>query len=163
MKAKIKKQKIVPFLWFDKNAEQAVNFYVSLFKNSRIVDVMFYGEAGPMPKGTVMTITFELEGQRFIALNGGPNFKFSPAISLFVNCTDQKEVDHLYKKLAAGGEELQCAWVTDKFGVTWQIVPTILLDLLSDKDATKVKNVTLAMFKMKKIDIKKLQAAYREK
>lgn len=162
MKTKIK-QKIVPFLWFDGNAEAAVNYYLSIFKNSRIVDVKFYGEAGPGPKGSVMLITFELEGQRFIALNGGPNFKFSPAISLFVYCTDQKEVDGIYKKLAAEGEEIQCAWVTDKFGVTWQIVPTILLDLLSDKNPTKVKNVMEAMFKMKRIDIKKIKAAYRKK
>lgn len=161
MKAKIN-QKIVPFLWFDKNAEEAVDYYLSIFKHSRIVDVMRYGEAGPGPKGSVLTITFELEGQRFIALNGGPNFKFSPAISFLVNCKNQKKVDRLYKKLAVGGEELQCAWVTDKFGVTWQIVPTILLEMLSDKDPIKAKNVTQAMYKMKRIDIKKLKAAYRK-
>jgi predicted 3-demethylubiquinone-9 3-methyltransferase (glyoxalase superfamily) len=157
------KQKIVPFLWFKDNAEEAVKFYMSLFKNSKIVEVMRYSEAGPGPKGKVMALTFELEGQRFIALNGDDTFQFSPAISLFVNCKDQKEVDHLYKKLAAGGKELQCAWVTDKFGVTWQIVPTILLELMSDKDPTKVKNVTQAMFKMKKIDIKRLKKAYQKR
>jgi predicted 3-demethylubiquinone-9 3-methyltransferase (glyoxalase superfamily) len=124
---------------------------------------MYYGEAGPGPKGSVMGVTFELEGQRFIALNGGETWNFSPAISFFVNCDDQKEVDRLYKKLAAGGKEMQCAWVTDKFGITWQIVPTVLGELLSGKDPEKVKNVMQAMFKIKKLDIKKLKAAYRKK
>src|SRR5579884_19693 len=150
------KQKIVPFLWFKDKAEEAVKFYQSLFKNSKVIDVMRYGEAGPGPKGSVMGITFELEGQRFIALNGDDTFQFSPAISFFVNCKDQKEVDRLYNKLAKGGRELQCAWVIDKFGVTWQIVPTILGELLRSGSAEKKNNVMQAMFKMKKLNIKKL-------
>jgi predicted 3-demethylubiquinone-9 3-methyltransferase (glyoxalase superfamily) len=162
MKTKIE-QKIVPFLWFKDNAEEAVDYYLSIFKNSRIVEVQRYGDAGPGPKGSVMLIAFELEGQPFIALNGESNFHFTPAISFFVNCTDQKEVDRLYKKLAAGGKELQCAWVTDKFGVTWQIVPIVLMEMLRDKNPTKVRNVMQAMFKMKKIDIKGLKKAYQKK
>lgn len=156
-------QKIVPFLWFDKNAEVAVKYYRSIFKNSRIVEILRCGEAGPGPKGSVLTIAFELEGQKLIALNGGPQYKFSPAISLFVNCKSQKEVDTLWNKLSAGGEKLACGWLTDKFGVTWQICPTILLDYLHDKNPTKAKNVIQAMMQMQKIDINRLKQAYRKK
>jgi predicted 3-demethylubiquinone-9 3-methyltransferase (glyoxalase superfamily) len=156
-------QKIVPFLWFDNNAEAAVKYYLSVFKNSRIIEILRCGEAGPGPKGSVLTITFELEGQRFIALNGGPEHKFSLAISLFVNCTNQREVDTLWKKLSAGGKKIACGWLTDKFGVAWQICPTILLDYLNDKNPTKAKNVMKAMMKMQKIDINRLEQAYRKK
>src|SRR5438874_12970103 len=128
-------QKIRPFLWFDGKAEEAMNFYVSIFKNSKIVSIMRYGEAGPGPKGTVMACTFELEGQEFMALNGGPHFTFSPAISFFVNCETQQEVDQLWEKLSAGGQKQNCGWLTDKYGVSWQIVPTILGELLRDQDA----------------------------
>ena len=156
-------QKIVPFLWFDKNAEAAVKYYRSIFKNSRIVEILRCGEAGPGPKGSVLTIAFELEGQRFIALNGGPKEKFSLAMSLLVNCKNQKEVDTLWNKLSAGGKKIACGWLTDKFGVTWQITPTILLDYLHDKNPTTAKNVMLAMMKMQKLDINRLQQAYRKK
>src|SRR5437588_6280186 len=134
-------QKIVPFLWFDGNAEEAVNFYVSIFKNSRVVSVTRYGDAGPGVKGTVMSCTFQLEGQEFIALNGGPQFKFTEAISLFVNCETQEEVDELWEKLAAGGEKQRCGWLKDKFGLSWQIIPSILGALLHDKDPKKSKRV----------------------
>ena len=156
-------QKIVPFLWFDKNAEVAVKYYLSIFKNSRIVEIMRCGEAGPGPKGSILTITFELEGLKFMALNGGAEDKFSRAISLFVNCKSQKEVDTLWNKLSAGGKKIACGWLTDKFGVTWQITPTILLDYLNDKNTTKAKNVMQAMMKMQKIDIDRLKQAYRKK
>ncbi len=153
-------QKIVPFLWFDGKAEEAMNFYVSIFKNSKVVRVTRYGEAGPGPKGTVMSATFQLEGQDFYALNGGPQFKFTPAISLFVNCDTQKEVDELWDKLSAGGRKDQCGWLQDKYGLSWQIVPTILGKLLGDKDPAKANRVMQAMLKMTKIDIKGLQQAY---
>jgi len=153
-------QKIVPFLWFDGKAEEAMNFYVSIFKNSKVVSVTRYGEAGPGKKGTVMSATFQLEGQDFYALNGGPQFKFTPAISLFVNCETQKEVDELWEKLSAGGRKDQCGWLQDKYGLSWQIVPTILGKLLGDKDPTKANRVMQAMLKMTKIDIKGLQQAY---
>ena len=156
-------QKIIPFLWFDENAEVAVKYYLSIFKNSSIVEIMRCGEAGPGPKGSILTIAFEREGQKFIALNGGPEYKFSPAISLFVNCKNQKEVDTLWKKLSAGGKKIACGWLTDKFGVTWQVCPTILLDYLQDKNQTKAKNVMEAMMKMQKIDINRLKQAYRKK
>src|SRR5438105_5838982 len=119
-------QKITPFLWFDNNAEEAANFYTSIFKNSKILSISRYGEAGPGPKGSVMSATFELEGQKFMALNGGPQFTFSPAISFFVNCETQPEVDELWEKLSAGGKKNRCGWLQDKFGVSWQIVPSIL-------------------------------------
>jgi predicted 3-demethylubiquinone-9 3-methyltransferase (glyoxalase superfamily) len=154
-------QKIVPFLWFDNNAEVAVKYYLSIFKNSRIVEILRCGDAGPGPKGSILTIAFELERQRFIALNGGPEHKFSLAISLLVNCKDQKEVDTLWKKLSAGGKKITCGWLTDKFGVAWQITPTILLDYINDKNPTKAKNVMQAMMKMQKIDINRLKQAYR--
>jgi predicted 3-demethylubiquinone-9 3-methyltransferase (glyoxalase superfamily) len=154
-------QKITTFLWFDDNAEEAMNFYVSIFKKSKILRVARYGNAGPGPKGTVMAATFQLEAQEFQALNGGPQYKFTPAISLFVNCETQQEVDDLWAKfLDGGGKEDQCGWLTDKFGLSWQIIPTLLPKLLSDKDPKKSSSVMKAMLQMKKIDSKKLQLAY---
>jgi predicted 3-demethylubiquinone-9 3-methyltransferase (glyoxalase superfamily) len=153
-------QKITPFLWYDGQAEEAVNFYVSIFKNSKVVSMARYGDAGPGPKGSVMTAAFQLEGQDFVALNGGPQYKFTPAISLVVNCETQEEVDNLWEKLSAGGRKDRCAWLTDKFGVSWQIVPTILSKLLWDKDPEKAKRVMQAMLQMDKIDIARLQQAY---
>src|SRR5438552_13297103 len=153
-------QKITPFLWFDNNAEEAANFYVSIFNNSNIGSVRRYGEAGPGPKGSVMSVTFKLDGQEFFALNGGPQFKFTPAISLFVNCETQKEVDELWEKLSAGGRKDRCGWLQDKYGLSWQIVPTTLEKLLGDKDPAKANRVMQAMMQMKKIDIKGLQQAY---
>ena len=153
-------QKIVPFLWFNDNAEEAMNFYVSIFKNSKLGRVTRYGDAGPGPKGSVMWCTFTLEGQEFHALNGGPHFKFTQAISLFVNCETQQEVDELWKKLSAGGREDQCGWLQDKYGLSWQIIPTILGKLLGDKDPVKANRAMQAMLRMKKIDINGLQRAY---
>jgi len=152
-------QKITPFLWFDGKAEEAMNFYVSIFKNSKVVSVTRYGEAGPGPKGTVMSATFQLEGQQFYALNGGPQFKFTPAISLFVNCETQEEVDELWNKLSAGGSEERCGWLKDKYGLSWQIIPTVLGKLLQDKDRQRANRVMKAMLQMNKIDIKRLQEA----
>ena len=152
-------QKIVPFLWFDTQAEEAANFYVSLFQNSKIRAVRRYGEAGPGPKGSVMSVAFELDGQEFYALNGGPVFKFTPAISMFVNCESQEEVDTLWEKLSAGGHKDRCGWLTDKYGVTWQIVPTILGKLLGDPDPAKSQRVMKAMLQMDKLDIAGLQKA----
>src|SRR5690349_12785245 len=134
-------QKITPFLWFDGKAEEAMHFYVSIFKNSKIGSVSRYGEAGPGPKGSVMSATFQLEGQDFMALNGGPQFTFSPAISFFVSCETQEEVDELWEKLSEGGEKLRCGWLKDKYGVSWQIIPTDLGKMLGDKDPEKSKNV----------------------
>ena len=158
-------QKIIPFLWFDNNAEEAAKFYTSIFKNSKIMDIDYYGESAAevsgRPKGTVMTVTFELEGQRFMALNGGPIFKFSPAISFFVNCQTQEEVDDLWEKLSeGGGEKEQCGWLKGKFGVSWQIVPNVLGEMLQDKDLKKSERVMKAMLQMKKIDIQGLRKAY---
>jgi predicted 3-demethylubiquinone-9 3-methyltransferase (glyoxalase superfamily) len=153
-------QKITPFLWFNSNAEEAVNFYTSIFKNSKVGTITRYGEAGPGPKGSLMTASFTLEGQEFVALNGGPVYQFTPAISFVVNCETQAEVDYYWDKLAADGREVQCGWVTDKFGVSWQVVPTALFRLLSDKDPAKVKRVMEAMFQMIKLDLPKLQEAY---
>jgi predicted 3-demethylubiquinone-9 3-methyltransferase (glyoxalase superfamily) len=153
-------QKITPFLWYNGQAEEAVNFYVSIFKNSRIVSMARYGEAGPGPKGSVMTAAFQLEGHDFVALNGGPQFKFTPAISFVVSCETQEEVDELWEKLSAGGRKDRCAWLTDKYGVSWQIVPTILSKLLQDKDPEKAKRVMQAMLQMDKIDIGRLRRAY---
>ena len=153
-------QKITPFLWFDGTAEEAMNFYTSIFKNSKKGRVSRYGEAGPGPKGTVMSATFELEGQQFMALNGGPHFKFSPAISFLVDCKTQQEVDELWAKLSEGGQIQQCGWLTDKFGLTWQIVPSILGELLGDKDPAKSQRVMKAMMQMKKLDIDGLKRAY---
>ncbi len=154
------KQKITPFLWFDNNAEEAANFYVSIFRNSKILSLSRYGGAGPGLKGSVMTVTFELEGQKFMALNGGPHFKFTEAISLFVNCSTQEEVDNLWARLGAGGQEGQCGWLKDKFGLSWQIVPAVLGDMLQDKDAETAKRVTEAMLRMGKLDLKMLKRAY---
>ncbi len=158
-------QKITPFLWFDHQAEEAAKFYTSIFKNSKIGGMTRYGEAGARasgrPKGMVMTVTFELEGQEFIALNGGPHFKFSPAISFVVNCKTQQEIDELWKKLSAGGEMGQCGWLTDKYGVSWQIVPTVLGEMLQDKDAEKAERVMEAIVQMNKIDIAVLKQAYK--
>jgi len=154
-------QKITPFLWFDSNAEQAVSFYTSIFKNSKILNVARYGEAGPGPKGSVMMVTFELEGQRFMALNGGPHYTFTPAISLFVDCDNQAEVDELWEKLTAGGGEVQCGWLKDKFGLSWQIIPRALMELMQDKDSVKAQRVFKAMLQMTKIDVEGLKRAYR--
>ena len=154
------KQKITTFLWFDGNAEEAVNHYISSFKNSKILKVARYGEAGPGPKGSVMTVQFQLEGQEFIALNGGPQFKFTEAISLLVNCDTQAEVDELWSKLSAGGEEGPCGWLKDKFGLSWQIVPSTLGKMMQDKDPKKSKRVMEAMLQMKKMDIARLEHAY---
>jgi len=157
------KQKIVTFLWFDSNAEEAVNHYISIFKDSKIVDTSRYTGAGPQPEGSVMTVTFELEGQRFIALNGGPQYKFTEAISLVVNCETQEEVDTLWSKLSAGGEEGPCGWLKDKYGLSWQIVPARFMELiLQSKDPAKSKRAMKAMFQMKKLDLARLQRAYDE-
>ena len=153
-------QKITTFLWFNDNAEEAVNFYTSIFKNSQILSVTRYGEAGPGPKGTLMSATFQLSGQQFMALNGGPQFKFTEAISLFVNCETQQEVDELWEKLSAGGQRQRCGWLKDKYGLSWQIIPCVLGQMLSDKDAEKSKRVMKAMLQMDKIDIKTLRQAY---
>ncbi len=155
-------QKITPFLWFDDKAEEAMNFYVSIFKNSKIVSVARYGEAGPGPKGTVMTATFQLAGQEFMALNGGPEFTFTEAISFFVDCESQEEVDELWEKLSDGGEKGSCGWLKDKYGVSWQIIPSALGEMTNDKDPEKSKRVTEAMLKMSKIDIKALKRAYEQ-
>ncbi|MGD0390214.1 MAG: VOC family protein [Tepidisphaeraceae bacterium] len=153
-------QKITPFLWFNGQAEEAMNFYTSIFKNSKIGGVVRYGDAGPGPKGTVMTATFEIEGQAFIALNGGPQFKFTPAISFVVNCQTQDEIDEYWEKLCEGGEEIECGWLKDKFGVSWQIVPSVLRQFLQDKDPARSQRVINAILKMKKLDITELQEAY---
>lgn len=152
--------RITPFLWFDSQAEEAMNFYVSIFKNSRVGNVTRYGDAGPGPKGTVMSATFQLEGQDFMALNGGPHFHFTPAISMFVNCETQEEVDELWEKLSAGGKKDRCGWITDKFGLSWQIIPSALGRLMGDKNPAKANSVMKAMLQMSKIDVKLLQEAY---
>jgi len=160
-------QKITPCLWFDSQAEEAVTFYVSIFKNSKIGTVTRYGEAGAeasgMPKGTVMTITFQIEGQEFMALNGGPVFKFNEAISLIVNCQTQEELDRLWEKLSEGGDEKaqQCGWLKDKYGLSWQIVPVVIGEMLQDKDPRKAEDVMKALLQMKKIDMKTLEQAYK--
>jgi predicted 3-demethylubiquinone-9 3-methyltransferase (glyoxalase superfamily) len=157
-------QKITPNLWFDNQAEEAANFYVSIFKNSKIGDITRYGEAAAeisgKPKGSVMTITFQIEGQEFTALNGGPQFKFTEAISLLVNCETQQEVDELWEKLSEGGEEGPCGWLKDKYGVSWQVVPRILDEMIRDPDPVKAERVMKAMLQMQKIDIAGLQQAY---
>ena len=155
-------QKITPFLWFYHQAEEAMQFYTSIFKNSKAGAIARYGDAGPGPKGSVMTATFELEGQPFLALNGGPNpdFKFTPAISFVVNCDTQQEIDMYWEKLSQGGRTNQCGWLTDKFGVTWQIVPSSLGRMMQDKDASRSKRVMQALLKMEKLDIATLERAY---
>jgi len=153
-------QKITPFLWFDNQAEEAVNFYVSVFKNSKVGTVARYGDSGPGPKGSVMTIAFELDGQNFTALNGGPHFKFTEAISLVVNCADQEEVDYFWEKLTAdGGQEVQCGWLKDKYGLSWQVVPKILPELVQSGDPKKSERVMKALMQMKKLDVAKLKEA----
>jgi predicted 3-demethylubiquinone-9 3-methyltransferase (glyoxalase superfamily) len=153
-------QKITPFLWFDNQAEEAVKFYTSIFKNSKIGKVTLYGDEGPGVPGTVMTVAFQLDGQEFTALNGGPQFTFSPAISFVVHCKSQEEVDELWEKLSEGGEKVQCGWLTDKFGISWQIVPTVLVEMLQDEDREKANRVMRAMLQMQKIEIRALQQAY---
>lgn len=160
-------QKITPHLWFDNNAEEAAKFYTSIFKNSKIIDITYYGksaaEVSGKPKGTIMTVRFVLEGQQFMALNGGPIFKFSPAISFLVSCETQEEVDDLWEKLSEGGEIEQCGWLKDKFGVSWQIVPNILSEMVQEKDTMKLERVINAMLQMKKLDIQGLKNAYAGK
>ncbi|MFL6663961.1 MAG: VOC family protein [Rhizobacter sp.] len=153
-------QKIIPFLWFNGQAEEAMNFYTSIFKNSKVLSVARYGDAGPGPKGSVMTAQFEVEGHQFVALNGGPQYTFTPAVSFLVNCTTQDEVDHLWDRLSAGGQEMPCGWVTDKFGLTWQVIPTLLPELLTGRDPQKAQRVMQAMLQMKKIDIAALRRAH---
>jgi predicted 3-demethylubiquinone-9 3-methyltransferase (glyoxalase superfamily) len=153
--------KISPFLWFDTQAEEAANFYVRIFPNSKIVSVSRYGEAGPGPKGSVMTVVFQLDGQELIALNGGPQFKFNEAISFSVDCKSQEEVDRYWNALCEGGKEGPCGWLTDRYGLSWQINPTILGEMLSDPDPAKSKRAMEAMLKMKKIDIEALKKAHR--
>lgn len=152
--------KINPFLWFDTQAEEAANFYVSIFNNSKIVNIHRYGQAGPGPKGGAMSVVFQLDGREFIALNGGPVFKFTEAISLFVHCKTQEEVDTYWARLLEGGEESRCGWLKDKYGLSWQIIPTLLSEMLSDADPKKAKRVMEAMLKMKKIDVAELKRAY---
>jgi predicted 3-demethylubiquinone-9 3-methyltransferase (glyoxalase superfamily) len=159
-------QKITPFLWFNNQAGEAAKFYITVFKKSKILNVARYGEASEKPsgkpKGSVMTVAFELAGQKFMALNGGPHFKFTEAISFVVSCRTQAEVDYFWQKLSAGGKEVQCGWLKDKYGISWQIVPTILGELLSDRDTAKRERVMQALLKMVKLDIKKLKQAFRE-
>jgi predicted 3-demethylubiquinone-9 3-methyltransferase (glyoxalase superfamily) len=160
--------KITPFLWFDNQAEEAARFYTSVFKNSRIVNIARYGEAGAKasgrPMGTAMTVAFQLDGQEFVALNGGPHFNFTEAISFVVNCKTQEEVDHYWEKLSEGGDERaqQCGWLKDKYGLSWQIVPSVLGEMLQDKDARKSERVMSSLLKMKKLDIKTLKQAYEQ-
>ena len=155
-------QKITPCLWFNFNAEEAVNYYLSIFKNSKILEISYYGDAVPTHKGKVLTVLFEIEGQKFQALNGGAQFSFTEAISLSVDCETQEEVDALWSKLSAGGSESQCGWLKDKFGLSWQIVPRALIEMLKDKDANKATRVMQAMFTMSKIDVDRLRQAYNQ-
>src|SRR6266702_3281353 len=160
-------QRITPFLWFDDKAEEAATFYTSVFKNSKIGKIARYDEAGEKasgrPTGSVMTVEFQLEGQEFVALNGGPMFKFTEAISFVVNCETQEEVDYYWEKLSDGGEESRCGWLKDKFGLSWQVVPVVLIEMLADKDTAKAKRVMHAMLQMDKIDIPTLEKAYEQK
>ena len=153
-------QKITPFLWYDTQAEAAANFYCSIFKNSNITSIARYGDSGPGPKGSVMTVAFELDGQPFTALNGGPHFKFTEAVSFVVNCETQAEVDRYWDKLLEGGQPSQCGWLKDQYGLSWQIVPNVLMEMLQDKDPQKSQRVMAAMMKMIKLDIPTLQKAY---
>jgi predicted 3-demethylubiquinone-9 3-methyltransferase (glyoxalase superfamily) len=153
-------QRITTFLWFDNQAEEAAKYYASIFRNSRVGDIARYGKSGPGPEGSVMTIEFTLDGQDFVALNGGPEFKFTEAISLVVNCANQEEVDYYWDKLSAGGQEVQCGWVKDKYGLSWQVTPTILMEMLKDKDPERRERVMNTMMKMVKLDIAPIQKAY---
>ena len=153
-------QKISPFLWFDGKAAEAAKFYSSIFPNSKIGDILRNGPDGPAPQGSVLTVAFELDGQKFTALNGGPHYKFSPATSFVVNCETQDEVDYYWEKLSAGGKTMQCGWLDDKYGVTWQVVPSVLVKMLQDNDAEKARRVMQTMMQMVKLDIKPLQQAY---
>jgi predicted 3-demethylubiquinone-9 3-methyltransferase (glyoxalase superfamily) len=155
-------QKITPFLWFDDQAEEATKYYVSIFKNSEILSINRYGEAGPGSEGTVMTTTFRLDGQEFMALNGGPHFRFTEAISFFIDCDSQEEVDELWEKLSAGGETSQCGWLKDKYGLSWQVIPRVLGEMLQDPDRERANRVMQAMLEMTKIDIAKLKEAYAQ-
>lgn len=156
-------QKITPFLWFDNQAEEAVNLYVSLFNNSKILDVNRYGKDAPFPEGTLFTARFQLEGQEYVAMNAGPMFKFTEAISLYVDCQSQAEVDALWEKLLEGGGVVQqCGWLKDKFGLSWQIIPAALIEMMNDPDPAKAQRVTAAMLQMQKIDVAALRAAYDE-
>ena len=152
-------QRITPFLWFDSQAEEAARYYASIFKNSKVLSITRYGEAGPRPAGSVMTVEFELDGEKFVALNGGPQYTFTHAVSFVVNCETQAEVDHYWSRLSAGGKEVQCGWLTDKYGLSWQIVPTVLMELLKSGDTEKRNRVMQAMLKMVKLDIDTLQRA----
>lgn len=153
-------QKIIPCLWFDDQAEEAMRFYVSVFKNSQVGDISYYGEAGPGEAGKVLTVTFTIDGQEFMGLNGGPEFKFSEAVSFVINCEDQAEVDYYWAKLTEGGEESMCGWLKDKYGVSWQIVPTVLDQLLSSGDGERTDRTMQALLHMRKLDIAALQRAY---
>ena len=150
---------ITPFLWFNNQAEEAARFYTSVFKNSKILSVSRYSKAGPGPEGSVMTVEFELDGEKFVALNGGPQYTFSPAVSFVVNCETQQDVDHYWERLTEGGKEIQCGWLADKYGLSWQIVPTIVPELIRDKDPVKRKRVMEAIFKMVKLDVEGLKRA----
>ena len=154
-------QKITPFLWFDTQAEEAANYYVSIFLNSRILKIVRNGEAGPGPRDTVMTVSFEINGQQFTALNGGPQFRFSEAISFVVNCETQAEIDALWEKLSAGGKESRCGWLKDRYGLSWQLVPTVLPELLGDQDSARAQRAMQAMLQMRKLDIAALRRAHQ--
>jgi predicted 3-demethylubiquinone-9 3-methyltransferase (glyoxalase superfamily) len=158
--AMTKKPKITTFLWFDNNAEEAIRFYMSIFKDGKILEEARWGEGGPVPKGSLMTARFQLLGQEFMALNGGPLYRFNEAISLFIDCENQQQVDELWEKLSAGGEPGRCGWLKDKYGLSWQVVPTVLGEMMRDKDPVKSKRVVDAMLLMNKLDIKRLQQAY---
>jgi len=153
-------QKITPCLWFDQQAEEAARFYVSVFKNSRMGAITHYGESGPLPKGTVLTVRFQLDGQEFVALNGGPTFHLTEAVSFMVNCDTQEEVDRMWDKLSEGGQQVQCGWLKDRYGLSWQIVPTVIAKMLIDPDPARVNRVMKAILQMKKLDIKTLEEAY---
>ncbi len=156
-------QKITPCLWFDDQAEEAARFYTAIFKNSKIGEVAYYGEGAPRPKGSVLTVRFQLDGQEFLALNGGPQFQFTEAVSFIVNCETQEEVDRMWEKLSEGGEKVQCGWLKDKYGLSWQIVPTVLAKMLSDPDPARAERVLQAVLRMKKLDIKELEKAYERR
>ena len=152
--------KIIPFLWFDGQAEEAARFYTSIFKNSKLGDILYWGNTGPGPKGSVLTVDFELDGQKFVALNGGPEFKFTEAVSFEIECRDQEEVDMYWEKLSAGGEKSQCGWLKDRYGLSWQVTPAILTKMLKDRDTAKADRVMTAMMGMSKLDIAELERAY---